>query len=271
MFAESTHNRKAFYLTNPHGDKLLKLAIKNEAGNGVSGAHAQIKIIGYGTKQAWIWADRPNDPQRVRLAEGVELTYHGAPAGDENPKVHLKAATGYKQLIDNSLQLPASTEVPVPLFAFECGVKNQQCRDNPVVKKAHVVSTEDLGFVRVDFYLAGSDFDFAAFKKSMYYLNIFVTQDYLAAANGCQLVGVKVLEPIPLLRMGDYVLMVKRSVSQHRGRPHFCFYSNRDYYSKLMNRAVIWKSDDDQWEWSTMAQEDERLRHEFDEKADSNW
>lgn len=258
LFGPSEINEKAFYLTNVHGDKLLKLAIKSEAGKKISGAHAQIKIIGYGTKQAQVWSDHPDDPKRVRLSEAVELTYHGAHAGDKTPKVHVKAKMGYKSLIDNSLQLPASTEMPVPIFAFECGFKNQQCRSNPVTKKAHTISTGDPGFVRVDFYLAGSNFDVAVFKKSMYYLNIFVTQDYLAGVNGCQLIGVKVLEPISLLRMGDYVLMVRRSVSQHRGRPHFCFYNNRDYYSKLMDRAVIWKGDNGQWEWSTMAEEDQK-------------
>src|SRR5690554_1358865 len=180
MLAENTESRKAFYLINQYGDKLLKLAVKNEAGNNVSGRHAQIKIIGYGTKQAQVWADQPGDPQRVRLAGAVELTYHGAQVGDNNPKVHVKVETGYKSIIDNSLQLPASTEMPVPIFAFECGFKNQQFTDNPVTKQAHVVSTGGPGSVRVDFYLAGSNFDVAAFKKSMYYLNIFVTQDYLA-------------------------------------------------------------------------------------------
>ena len=137
LVGPSEQSRKDFYLTNANGDKLLKLSVKSEPHTGSQNPHAQIKIIGYGTKFAQLWADKPGDPRKVRLSGSVvELTYHGTPAGDRQPKVHLKAQTGYTTLIDDSLRLPASTDVPVPLFAYDCGYKNQQNTANPVKNKA---------------------------------------------------------------------------------------------------------------------------------------
>jgi len=132
-----------------------------------------------------------------------------------------------------------------------------------VKKKAHVVSTENPGQVRVDFYLASANMDVTAFFSSMYFLNLLFTQDYLAAAKNHELAGGQLIAPIELLRMGDYLLIVRRSVSQHKGRPLLYFYSNKDYYAKLMNRSMAWKGADGKMQWSTMANEDERLRYEI--------
>lgn len=210
----TAESRKDFYLTNVNGDKLLKLSMKSEPHASGQVAHAQIKMIGYGIKFAQLWADKPGDPKKVRLPDLVEMTYHGTQAGNSKPKVHLKAQSGYKTLIDDSLQLPTNTDVPVPLFAYECGYRNQQNRANPVKKKAHVVSTKSQGFVRMDFYLASADMDATAFFSSMYFFNLFFTQDYLAAAKSHALTGGQLVAPIELLRMGDYLLIVRRSVIQ---------------------------------------------------------
>lgn len=262
MLAGPGESRKLFYLTNASGDKLLKLSIKSESHTSQRQPHAQIKIIGYGIRFARVWADKPKDPKKLRLPESVEMTYHGDQKSGKTSKVHLKATSGYQTLINDSLALPATTEMPVPLFALECGNKNQQKRCNPVTKKAHVISTENPGFVRVDFYLASAKMDVGAFFSSMYFLSFFFNQDYLATIKNHPLSGGQIIAPIELLRMGDYLLIVRRSLSQHRGRPHFCFYSNKDYYTKLMNRPVAWKNKTGGMVWSTMAEEDRRLRDE---------
>ncbi|WP_172116999.1 hypothetical protein [Halomonas hibernica] len=253
-------NQKAFYLTNIHGNKLLKLSIKHERQKVLQENHAQIKIIGYGIKYAQVWADKPTDPQRVRLLDSIELTYHGAQAGEMKPKVHLKAKSCYRTLLDDSLHLPVSTQVPVPIFAYESGYKNQDSKAKPVTKKAHSVSTADPGYVRVEFYLASADMDVNAFVETMYFFNFFFTQEYLAAAKGHPLVSNLIIAPIEMLRMGDYLLIVRRSRSHHQGRPHLCFYSNKDYYNKLMNRPKAWKDQNGMVRWSTMAQEGKALR-----------
>jgi hypothetical protein len=263
LVGPTAESRKDFYLTNVNGDKLLKLSVKSEPHTGSQPSHAQIKIIGYGTKFAQLWADKPGDPRKVRFSGSVvELTYHGTPAGDRQPKVHLKAQTGYTTLIDDSLRLPTSTDVPVPLFASDCGYKNQQNTANPVKNKAHIVSIGTLGYVRVDFYLASANMDVSAFFSSMYFFNFFFTQDYLAAATNRELSGGQLIAPIVLLRMGDYLLIVRRSVSRHKGKPQLRFYSNKDYYNKFMNRPVARKGADGLMQWSTMAKRDERMRQE---------
>jgi len=80
LVGPTAESRKDFYLTNVNGDKLLKLSIKSEPRAGGQVAHAQIKIIGYGIRFAQLWADKPGDPQKVRLPDLVEMTYHGTQA-----------------------------------------------------------------------------------------------------------------------------------------------------------------------------------------------
>jgi len=270
MFVGPGESRKAFYLTNANHDKLLKLSIKSEPHTKQQHPHAQIKIIGRGIKEARVWEDKPGDPKRVRLPESVEMTYHGALKGEMAPKLHLKASSGYKTLINESLELPASTDLPLPLFALECGYKNKQSKNNPVTKKGHVTSTEVDDFVRIDFYLTSVNGDFEAFFNSMYLFSFLFNQEYLSAHQNHPLTGGQIIAPIELFRMGDYVLMVRRSISRYRGRPHFCFYSNKNYYAKMMNRKFAWKGNDGHMMWSTMAKEDERLRHIFDVRTGSN-
>ena len=62
--------------------------------------------------------------------------------------------------------------------------------------------------------------------------------------------------------MGDYSLIERRSVSRHKGKPQLCFYSNKNYYNKFMNRPVARKSADGLMQWSTMTKRDERMRQE---------
>ncbi len=270
MLATEVENRKALYLTNLHGQKLLKISVKSEAHKHQGTQHAQIKVITYGIDRAWLWRDRPSDPDIARLHDGVELTYHGGASGDMTPKVHIKVTTGrYTTLIDDSLHLPHNTEHPVPLFSLETGYANRREVTNRVNKAAHVMDAGSSEPVRFDFYLAGADIDMHAFVNSMYFFNFFWTQDYLLMAKNLPLTSGLIIAPITFFRMGQYQLAVRRSVSSHAGRPRLHFYNNKNYYEKLMNRRTATPNADGSLTWSTMREEDARLRDEELAKTDS--
>ncbi|WP_113908183.1 hypothetical protein [Aliidiomarina celeris] len=254
------HNRKSLYLTNVHGDKLLKLAIKDEPRSGRDQSHAQIKIISTAIKWAHVWADKPTDPKKVKLPEQVEMTYHGAHVREMKPKVHLKAQSGYRTLIDDSLDLPSTTNIPVPLFALESSYNNERRLGNPVTKKGHVVCTDNPCSVRADFYLASSEVNIYSYMSSIHFFSFLFTQDYLASAKGHPLVGGQIIAPVKIFRMGSYLLFVRRSISAYRGRPQLSFYSNKNYYPKMMGRSVAWKDENGRVQLSTMAAEEQRLR-----------
>lgn len=264
MLSSSKINRKVFYLTNVFGDKLLKLSIKSEPRVGAGESHAQIKLIGYGIKRAHVWEDKPSDPRIERLPAAVEMTYHGAQKGEMHPKIHVKAQSGYRTLMNDSLELPVSYDMPVPLFSFEPGYKNKSRWGGSVKKRGHVLSTGNSDYVRVDFYLAGVNIDIGAFVNSMYFFNLFWTQDYLAGTKNHPLEGGKIIAPIQFFSMGEYMLVVRRSQSQYQGKPRLIFYSNKDYYKKLMGRSVAHKRADGSVQWTTMEAEDERLRRMSD-------
>lgn len=263
MLATEAENRKALYLTNQHGQKLLKVSVKSEAQKHQDTQHAQLKLITYGINRAWLWRDRPSDPEIVTLHDGVELTYHGGQNGAKTPKVHIKVTTGrYVTLIEDSLSLPLDSEHPVPLFSLETGYANQRGVTSPVTKAAHVMDAGSGGPVRFDFYLAGAAIDMQAFVNSMYFFNLFWTQDYLLAAKNLPLTSGLIIAPITFFRMGQYQLAVRRSISNHTGRPRLHFYNNKNYYEKLMNRPTATRNADGTLNWSTMRTEDARLRDE---------
>ena len=136
MLAQGPEDRKVLYLTNQLGHKLLKIVVKSEPGSHHNKQHAQIKLIPYGIKHAIVWQDQPSDPKLVALHDGVDLTYRGGKDNDQTTKVHIKATAGYATLIDDSLNLPADVEMPVPLFSFDTGYDNQRPLANHVTKKA---------------------------------------------------------------------------------------------------------------------------------------
>lgn len=266
MLQVSEEVRKSFYLTNYNDEKLLKIIIKNEPHHKVEGTHAQIKIIAHGIKRAHIWKDEPSDPDIEVISDGVELTYHGSKLGSALPKVHMKARSGYKTLIDDSLGLPIGTDMPVPLFSMECGYKNSGKWGGLVTKRAHVASTGNPGNVRVDFYFCSGEMDVGAFYHSMYFFSMFSTQDYLLSKKNNPFDSGLIIAPILFFRVGGYMLILRRSLSSYQGRPYLSFYSNKKYYQKFSNRPVAYRSADGSLDWSTMGVEDERLRREYKAK-----
>ncbi len=262
MLAQEPADRKALYLTNQHGHKLLKMLVKSEPHSQLDKHHAQIKLIPYGIKRAIVWKDLPTDPQLVTLRDGVDLTYHGDQKADQSPKVHVKASSGYTTLIDEALSLPADVDVPVPLFSFDTGYANQRPLTNAVTQSCHVAPSGHRLAVRFDLYLASASMDMQAFFDSMYFFNLFWTQEYLAAAQNSPLTSGLIIAPITFYPMGEYQMVVRRSLAKHHGRPQLQFYSNKNYYAKLMNRPTAWHDAQGKLVWSTMAQDDARLRAE---------
>lgn len=257
MFDEVEGRRRALYVVNSSGSKLLKLAIKSESRDR---AFAQIKIIRYGIRRACVWVDRPNDPKIEELKGNVEITYHGGYQGGQLPKVHIKARSGYKNLVDDSLDLPADREVPVPLFSLEVGNASRRNTGNTVTKKAHVLSVSYTQPVRVDFYLAALNMDIGAFVDSMYFFNLLFTPDYLASARGGRLNGGLIIPPLVYFRMGEYKILARRSVSSHAKQPSLHFFKNKDYYAKFMGRRIAFPNEDGSFTWSTMVEHDEQIK-----------
>jgi len=255
--------RSRLYLVNQHRRKLVQLVLKNESGIGKGTQHAQIKLIPYGTRRARIYRDQPNDPSIEVLHSGVELTYHGGAKDNQAPKIHLKAATGYKTLVDCSLNLSCDTSHPVPLFTFEPGHDFNKLKADEITKSAHIAEAGHTQPVRFDLYLAGRSFDVAAFVNSVYFFNLFWTPDYLIRAQHCPLGSGLIVAPVMIYQMGAYAILVRRSLSRHHGRPYLQFYNNASYYEKLMHRRTAWVDANGQTCWSTMAKEEERLLNQF--------
>ena len=263
MLATVPENKKSLYLTNQHGQKLMKVLVKSEAQKFRGMEHAQLKIITYGVNRAWLWRDRPSDPEIVILHDGVELTYHGGQNIDKTPKVHIKLTTGrYGTLIEDSLSLPQDIDHPAPLFSLETGYANQREATTSVTKISHVIASGSSGPVRFDFYLVGAMFNMSAYINSMYFFNLFWTHDFLMTEKNCPLTNGLIIAPITFFRLGQYQIAVRRSISSHAGRPRILFYSNKNYYGKLMDRRVAFPNADGSINWSTMSEEDSRLRRE---------
>ena len=254
-------SRKRLYLVNQHGRKLLQLVVKDEQTRVAAVRHAQLKIIPYGTRVARVSQDKPSDPGIEVIRSGVEFTYHGGSAGDKAPKVHLKAVTGYRNLVDSSLALPSDTVHPVHLFTLEQGhdADKPKSADDLISKGAHVANAGHNQPVRFDLYLAGAGFDLGAFVNSVYFFNLFSPLDYLIRAQNCPLNSDQIVAPMMFYPMGAYTLLVRRSLSRHHGRPYLQFYNNAGYYDKIMNRPTAWMGADGELQWSTMAQDEAAL------------
>lgn len=261
MIEQRPESRKRLYVVNQHGRKLLQLVVKDEQTQSADVRYAQIKLIPYSTRRARVYQDKPSDPSIEVIRNGVELTYHGASTGDRAPKVHLKACTGYKTLVDNSLTLPSDTLHPVPLFTLEPGhdAGKPKTEDDLISKSAHVANAGHNQPVRFDLYLAGVGFDVDAFVNSVYFFNLFSPLDYLIRAQNCPLNTDQIVAPMTLYPMGVYTLLVRRSLSHHHGRPYLQFYNNAGYYGKVMNRRTAWLGADGKMQWSTMAQDEAAL------------
>lgn len=260
MLGHADEDRKLLYLTNGYGQKLLKIAVKNEVSSKVGHQYAQIKIIPYGIKRAVVWRDLPSDPLHPILHDDVTLTYHGGSGMGQTPKVHVKATTGYRTLIDDSLDLPSDLVVPVPVFSLETGFTNQRELVSPITKKCHCLPAGSQEPVRFDVYISSVSIDVAAFVNSIYFFNLFWTQEYLIASQNHPLSSGLIIAPIMFFRMGDYMVVVRRSLSKYNGRPKLHFYNNKSYYEKLMNRKTATLNTDGSLDWSTMAQDEASLQ-----------
>lgn len=260
MLDHAVEDRKLLYLTNANGQKLLKIVVKNEGCSESDGQYAQIKIVPYGIKRALVWRDLPSDPLHPILHDDVTLTYHGGKGPGQAPKVHVKATTGYRTLIDDSLELHSDLDVPVPVFSLETGFANQRALVNPVTKKCHSLAAGSQEPVRFDVYVSSADMDIPTFVDSMYFFNLFSTQDYLITSKNHPLTSGLIIAPIMFFRMGDYQVVVRRSVSKYCGRPRLQFCSNKNFYDKLMNRRTARPNPDGTLAWSTMAEDEARLR-----------
>lgn len=257
----SADAKKALYVVNQHDIKLLKIAVKNEPKQAGLVDHAQLKIIPYGFKKAFLWRDAPDDPKIVILRDGVELTYHGVQTGDKNPKIHLKASSGYQTLLDRMLDLPDALVRPTPLFGFDCGHAFNKTSGDSRLRSGHVVKPDYEDAMRYEFYLMSGDADVSEFVNSTYFFSLLFSLDFMSKAQHGALQGGKIIAPILFLPMCGYWLVVRRSASGYVGQPRLNFYNNRDYEQKWLNRKTAHRYADGSIEWSTLQADEERLQN----------
>lgn len=257
-------SKKALYVTNEHGIKLLKIAIKNEeGGKNKESTYAQLKIIRYGFNKAILWENKPSDPRKLTFHKDVEITYHGSSKDNQTSKIHLKTKSKYLTLMDQALELPVEgIEQPAPLFALEFGYFHEKKTGETKVRGGHVVSPSEDGPVRFEFYMMSQSADVQAFFNSTYFINLLFSQDYLSTAQSGILTNNKIIAPILFLPMGNLWLVVKRSASHYEGQPRLVFYNNRHYQNQWLNRRTAYKRSDGTFVWSTMREDEERLRSE---------
>lgn len=255
-------NKKSLYIINQQDIKLLKVVVSNEkGGKDKEDNYAQLKIIRYGFKRALLWEDKPTDPKLFQLRDDIELTYHGSKTDKQSSKIHLKARTQYKTLLDNALDLPIDgIDQPAPLFAFELGCFHNKVTGDGKTRSGHVVKPGEEGAVRFELYIMNQSADVESFVNSTYFFNILFSQDYLSTAQRGVLQGGQIIAPILFYSMGDFWLIVKRSVSGYTGQPRLVFYNNRNYQNQWLDRPTGYRRSDGTFVWSTMRKDEKRLR-----------
>lgn len=265
IFSETS--KSAVYIVNQHGIKLLKIAVKNEPKQLGTANYAQLKIIHYGFKKAWLWRDQPDDPKAVTLRDDVELTYHGSQTDEKTAKIHLKGRSGYQTLLDNILELPQDLEQPTPLFGFESGYAFDKTPGETRVRSGHVVKPDHIGPIRYEFYLMSNKADVSQFVNSTYFINMFFSLDFMSKAQHGVLQGGQVIAPIRFLPIRDYWLIIRRSTSGYKGEPRLIFYNNFDYKNMWLNRKTAYPNADGTLTWSTMQKDEARLRQMYQDKG----
>jgi len=263
MYKWTEDSKDRLYVLNQHRKKLLQLVIKDEPIRNKPLSFAQIKIIPYGIDRAKVYRDQPDDPSLVHINSDLELTYHGGPKGDQDPKIHMKVVTAsrsrYRTLVDCSLSLNSDLPRLAPICSLFAGYDYNKPMTDKVAKKSHIFKADSIYPVRFDIYLSGFNFDHHAFMNSMYSFNMFFSLDYLIGKEGSPLRGLPMVQPIMGYAMKGYYLWLRCSRSSHRGKPFIQFYNNAAYYDKFMNRRTAWIDKDGRTQWSTMIEEEDRI------------
>lgn len=261
--------KSSLYIRNEHGKKLLKLVLNDEAFKRNNKSFAQIKIIRYKTKKARVYTDSSNDPNIIKLFDNVELTYHGGPKDNENPKIHLKCQTShgtrYRTLLDCSLSLAKDAQILCPLFSLFPGHLCKNTANDRIRRKAHQFIINSSNPVRLDFYLSGAVIDMERFINSMYSINMFHSLDYLLAKDNCPFQNSPIIQPITGFKMKGYYLWVRCSSILHAGNPFLQFYNNSNYYNKVMNRRIAYPNNDGSLTWRTMMEKEQEISQYFSE------
>ncbi len=263
MYQWIEESKDRLYVLNQHSKKLLQFIVKDEPNANKQMTFAQIKIIPYAVERAKVYKDRPDDPNLLRIYNGLEITYHGGAKEGHTPKVHLKiisqSRNRYRTLVDCSLYLDNSIPRLAPICSFFAGYEYNRSSSDRIRKKSHIFKVDSSYPVRFDFYLSGKDFDHHAYINSMYSMSMFFSLDYLIANQNSPLQGLPMIQPIAGFAMKGYCLWVRCSRSIHEGRPFIQFYNNANYYEKIMNRRTAWIDKNDHTHWSTMIDEEKRI------------
>lgn len=264
---DDKQSKERLYIVNQHKRKLLQLIVKAESVRNNRPDYAQIKLIPYGINRACVYRDQLSDPKIVRLYDAVELTYHGGPKGDQNPKIHLKGSTTsnrrYQTLIDYSLVLNKDAQILIPVFSLFPGYLYDKPVTDTIKRKSHIFRVDSTHPIRFDIYLCGKQFNIHLYINSMYSFNMFYSLDYLIAKECSPLQGYPMVQPITGFDMKGYYLWVRCSRSKHRGKPFLQFYNNANYYEKVMNRRIAYINNDRSVTWKTMIDKEREISEYF--------
>lgn len=254
---------KRLYLINQHRRKVVQLIVKDEPAKNDQIDCAQIKVVPYQIHEALVYRDEPDDPQSERLYDPIEITYHGGPKGDMNPKIHLKGAFGsgsrYRTLVDNSLRLNRDQEILVPLFSVFPGDLYRLPAEDTITKKSHIFQVRSTHPIRCDLYLCGKQFNMHNYFNSMYSHSMFSSLDYLISKERNPLQSLPIVQPITGFDLQGYYIWVRCSRSHHVGKPFLQFYHNADYYGKVMNRRIAYPNPDGSLTWRTKMEKEREI------------
>jgi hypothetical protein len=266
LYETFDESKKRLYMLNHKGRKLLQLVMKEEPFTKDHKSFIQIKLIPYKFSFVNVHKDNLCLPEKYRIQDDINFTYHGGALGDKNPKIQLKAETKirqYQTLVDSSFTLTDEELLLVPICSLYPGyLSTQPCIDE-VKKQGYKFVPSVEHFFKIDIFFSGIGFNLYKYFETMVSFNMFFDLDFMIAQDKCPINYCKMTNPITGYKINNYHLFVRSSISIYRGRPFLQFYDNNNYYQKFMNRNVAIPNDDKSVTWSNMHEEEKRINNSY--------
>lgn len=264
-------NKKSLNIYNSQGVRLFKIIAKSEGDKSETGEFAQIKIIPMKARKVLIYKNMPSDPEPKNLPRfrDFEITYHGPTSRKKTPITHISEIQKsgkkiHKTLINKNFPINKNSNDAVSIISFFEG----NIFDNPKLPKeiseksnAHNFKTPINYRSRIDVYASSSEADINSVLEGHYFFSFLFSPDYVLSSLNHPLIHTPISSPINIFRVKDYLVWVRCTVSEYRGRPYIQLFSNEKYYENFSNRVLAWKGSDGEMVWSTIKEEEEKLKN----------
>jgi hypothetical protein len=266
LYKTVDEEKKRLYLLNYNGKKLLQLKLKEEPFSKGFNPIVQIILITYKFSFANVYKDNSSLPQKYRIQDDINFTYHGGKLGEKNPKIQLKVDTKNNKhitLVDSSFMLTGEELLLIPICSIYPGYLSSKSCDDEVRKQAHIFVPLVVDSCKIDIFFSGVKFNLSKYFETMVSSNIFFDLDFMIARDGCPLNYCKMTNPVTIYKINSYYIFVRSSLSKYQGRPYLQFYDNYNYYQKFMNRRVAMHNQDNSLTWSNMHDEERRINNGY--------